>query len=84
MYKHKTTGRLITMDTYLSLPLSLQQDYSYTSLSTPTEQPQSSNSDFVTSAVVGAVTGSAILGGLLGGDLLGGVVGDMLDGDLFD
>lgn len=40
--------------------------------------------DFVTSAVVGAVTGSALLGGLIGGDIVGGVVGDLLDGDLFD
>lgn len=39
---------------------------------------------FLTSAIIGAVTGSAILGGLLGGDIVGGMLGDMLDGDLMD
>jgi hypothetical protein len=45
---------------------------------------KSSNEKFLTSALIGAATGSALLGGLLGGDMLGGVAGDLLDGDLFD
>jgi hypothetical protein len=36
---------------------------------------------FVTSAVIGAVTGSSLIGGLLGGSLLGGLTGDLLEGD---
>lgn len=48
------------------------------------DDDDNSTDNFVTSAVIGAVTDSALLGGLLGGDLLGGVLGDSLDGDLFD
>lgn len=45
----------------------------------------SGSDDFITSAVIGAVTDSALLGGLIGGDLVGGIVGDLLNGgDLFD
>jgi len=45
---------------------------------------KSDSSDFLTSAAIGAVTGSALLGGLLGGSLTGGLLGDALDGDIFD
>lgn len=48
------------------------------------ERKLNGSGDFLTSAVIGAATGSALLGGILGGDLLGGVVGDLFDGDLFD
>lgn len=42
---------------------------------------RSSNSDdFLTSAIIGAVTGSSILGGLIGGSFLGGILGDTLEG----
>lgn len=40
----------------------------------------SSDGDFLTSAVIGAVTGSSILGGLLGGDMVGGLLGDAFEG----
>lgn len=36
---------------------------------------------FLTSAAIGAVTGSSIVGGLLGGSLLGGLFGDAIEGD---
>ncbi len=37
--------------------------------------------ELITSAVIGAVTGSTIIGGLLGGSFLGGLAGDILEGD---
>lgn len=37
--------------------------------------------DFLTSAVIGAVTGSTIIGAVLGGDMLGSFIGDSLFGD---
>ena len=40
--------------------------------------------DFLTSALIGAVTNSALLGGLLGGDIIGGIVGDFLNGGSID
>lgn len=39
------------------------------------------SSRFITSAAVGALTGSTIIGGLVGGDFLGGLVGDALEGN---
>lgn len=38
------------------------------------------DSSFVTSAVVGAVTGSTVIGALVGGNIIGGLLGDMLEG----
>lgn len=38
------------------------------------------DSDFVTSAVVAAATGSSVIGALVGGDIVGGLLGDMLEG----
>lgn len=37
--------------------------------------------EFLTSGMIGALTGSAILGGILGGSYLGGILGDGLFGD---
>lgn len=37
--------------------------------------------DFLTSAVIGAATGSAIVGAVLGGDMLGSFIGSSLFGD---
>lgn len=70
-YKHFETGKVISESDYDSLPHWKQDEYDETG-------------DFITSAIIGAVTGSAILGGLLGGDIVGGILGDSLDGDLFD
>lgn len=48
------------------------------------EKENDDSGDFLTSAVIGAVTDNAIVGGLLGGDMLGGIIGDIFsDGDLF-
>ena len=44
----------------------------------------SSDSDFdkfLTSGVIGALTGSSVIGAVLGGSILGGLAGDMLEGD---
>lgn len=41
----------------------------------------SKTDELITSAVIGAVTGSTIIGGLLGGSFLGGLAGDLLEGD---
>jgi len=38
------------------------------------------DSSFVTSAVVGAVTGSTVIGAIVGGNIIGGLLGDMLEG----
>lgn len=75
-YVNRYTGRKISEQEYFGLPTYEKERYSYES--------SNSNSDFVTSALIGTVTDSALLGGLLGGDIVGGVLGDMLDGDLLD
>lgn len=72
-YKHIEDGDTISQDEYDDLYASERAYY----------RPVQSG-DFLTSAIIGAATGSALLGGLLGGDLEGGIVGDLLDGDLFD
>lgn len=62
-----------------------EEGYSWLSpLEKPFYKEIDSSGQFITSAVIGAVTDSALLGGLLGGDIVGGIVGDLLDGDLFD
>lgn len=76
-YKHRRTGRTISTSDYHDMESWEQSDY-------VRESSSGSSGDFLTSAVIGAVTDSALLGGLLGGSMTGGVVGDMLDGDLFD
>ena len=42
---------------------------------------ENDNSDLISSAVIGYVTGSSLLGGILGGSFTGGVIGDLLEGD---
>lgn len=45
---------------------------------------KSSTSDFdkfLTSGVIGYLTGSSVIGAVLGGSFLGGVTGDLLEGD---
>jgi len=42
---------------------------------------ETDSDSLITSAVIGAGTGSTIIGGLLGGSFLGGLVGDVLEGD---
>ena len=44
-------------------------------------EKKSCDGDFLTSVVIGAVTGSSIIGGLVGGSFLGGLMGDMLEGN---
>jgi len=74
-YIHKRTGEAISKRTYDILPYSAKSYYMMS---------DDDDGDFLTSAVIGAVTDSALLGGLLGGDIVGGIVGDLFDGDLFD
>jgi len=98
-YKNNETNEIISISDYLALPQSECSKYTYRPLKrkyvdTPPRLHESttyekrekkdSSGDFLTSAVIGAVTGSAILGGLFGGDMLGGILGDSLDGDLMD
>ena len=59
-------------------------EYSSRALCSDCREDDDSSSQFITSAVIGAITDSALLGGLLGGDILGGTLGDMSDGDLMD
>ena len=74
-YINAQTGREISESTYNRLQIKDKRRY---------VKKDDASGDFVTSAVIGAVTDSALLGGLLGGDMLGGVMGDLLDGDLFN
>jgi hypothetical protein len=81
-YKNRYTNRLITETEYYNLFPSERGDYERISIH---DVPQrDSGGDFMTSAVIGAVTDSAFLGGFIGGDMLGGIVGDIIDGDLGD
>ena len=79
MYIHKSSGARISQSTYNGLSYLDKLNFIPES-----SNRSSSNGDFLTSAVIGAATGSALLGGLLGGDMLGGILGDSLDGDLWD
>jgi hypothetical protein len=73
-YRNTETDEIIDSYDYNQLSSYEKRDY----------RECNDDGDFLTSAVIGAVTDSALLGGLLGGDLAGGILGDMLDGDLFD
>ena len=44
------------------------------------QQESNETEEFLTSAVVGAVTGSSIVGGIVGGSFTGGLLGDILEG----
>jgi hypothetical protein len=73
-FKNIKTGAVISSSTYYSLSSYERNNYGEID----------SSGDFLTSAVIGALTGSAIIGGIVGGSIEGGIVGDLLDGDLFD
>ena len=75
-YINAQTGREISESTYNRLQTKDKRRY--------VRKDEDDSGDFLTSAVIGAVTDSALLGGMLGGDMLGGIVGDLFDGDLFD
>ena len=82
-YRNKNTGIVISESEYYTMDRSERLNYRQISTSTNSSNNRGSG-DFLTSAVIGAATGSALLGGLLGGDMLGGIAGDMFDGDLMD
>ena len=56
-------------------------DAEIASIKRASKRTETDSDSFITSAVIGAVTGSTIIGGLVGGSFLGGLVGDVLEGD---
>lgn len=77
-YRNKNSGVLISEREYNSMSYSEKQNYRRI------DSSSDSSGDFLTSAVVGAVTDSAILGTVVGGSITGAILGDIFDGDLFD
>lgn len=75
-YRNKSSGVLITDYEYYKMSYSEQQNYR--------KVEENSSEDFLTSAVVSAVTDSAIVGTIVGGSITGALLGDILDGDLMD
>lgn len=73
-YRNIETGEMISMTDYIALPYHQRVDF----------KEVDNSGEFITSAIIGAATGSSLLGGIMGGDIVGGIVGDLLDGDLWD
>lgn len=79
-WKHKDKKEVISSECLSKLPASHRSYYVETK-EKPTHKVEDNSGDFVTSMIIGEVTGSALLGGAIGGDLLGGEIGSMMSDD---
>lgn len=79
-WKHKTKNEVISQECLSKLPKLSHHEYEETTKK-PTHIVEDNSGDFVTSMIIGEVTGSGLLGGAIGGNFIGGEIGAMMSDD---